>query len=129
MDSWYVPQKTQFTRFQSIYACLSVYRHNVRTHYILSKSCVPRPRCFSFHNSGTKQPITSIFFTTTQLNIDIPMSGLISIFIKCGMCRVFIQQVTYTVGRTMCTHYAISTENFTGCIQNTHTSRACSIVS
>ena len=35
--------------------------------------------------------------TAAQLNIDIPISGLISIFIKCGMCRVFAQWVTYTV--------------------------------
>ena len=38
--------------------------------------------CFSF-NLGTKQPIASIFFTAAQLNTDIQISGLISIFIKC----------------------------------------------
>ena len=32
-------------------------------------------------------------FTATQLHIDIPISGLISIFMKCGMCRVFAQQL------------------------------------
>ena len=35
------------------------------------------------------------FFTAAQLHIDIQISGLISIFIKCGMCRVFAQRVTY----------------------------------
>ena len=35
------------------------------------------------------------FCTAAQLNIDIPISGLILIFIKCRMCQVFAQQVTY----------------------------------
>ena len=34
------------------------------------------------------------FFTVTHLNINIPISGLTSIFIKCGMCWVFAQWVT-----------------------------------
>ena len=35
------------------------------------------------------------FFSATQLHIGIPISGLISIIIKCAMCRVFAQRVTY----------------------------------
>lgn len=35
------------------------------------------------------------FFTAAHLNIDILISGLISIFIKCRMWRIFAQRITY----------------------------------
>ena len=119
-----------FTSFQSVYSCLSVYRHNISPrfhhrflfqlssltiklpfyknvsilhsmivqgdikiycnnikHCFFSKSCSPRPQCISLHNSGTKQPITSV---VTLLHNWTSISGLISDFIKCGMCRVLV---------------------------------------
>ena len=68
---------------------------------------IQKVRCVSFCNLGTKQPITSIFFTAAQLNTDIQISGLISIFIKCGMCQVFAQQVTIMVIK----FHSISSQN------------------
>ena len=35
------------------------------------------------------------FFSAAQVHIGVPISGLISIFIKCAMCQVAAQQVTY----------------------------------
>ena len=63
-----------------------------------------KARCVSLCNLGTKQPIASIFFTAAQLNTDIQIS---SIFIKCGMCQVFAQQVTIIVIK----FHSISSQN------------------
>ena len=45
------------------------------------------------------------FFTVAQLHINIPISSLISIFIKCGMCLVFSQWVTYIYNYTYKSHW------------------------
>ena len=44
------------------------------------------------------------FFTAMQLHINIPISGLISIFIKCETCQIFAQQVTYELHRLIRYH-------------------------
>ena len=36
-----------------------------------------------------------LFFSAAQLHIGIPISSLILIFIKCEMCQVFAQRVTF----------------------------------
>ena len=61
-------KKGNFTSFQFVYGCVPVYRHNV-------------------------SPLFHVF-TAAQLNIDTPISCLILIFIRCGMCWVFAQRVT-----------------------------------
>ena len=116
MDSLYTFSKKQdFTSFQSVYGCLSVHRHSVSSlrsqllsfptvfadfqaahdhdsigDIIFSRSCVPHLLRILLCSLGTH------FFPTAQLHIGIPISGLISIFIKCTMCWVFAQGVPIT---------------------------------
>ena len=72
-----------------VYGDIKIYCSNVK-HCVFSKSCVPRQRYISFHNSGTNG---FHFFTAAQLNINIPISGIILVFIKCRICR--FQWVTF----------------------------------
>ena len=83
--------------------CNTIVNGDIKIYCNIAKSTM----CFFFFNLGTKQPIASIFFTATQLNTDMQISGLISIFIKCGMCQVFAQQVTIMVIK----FHSISSQN------------------
>ena len=84
------------------------------------KSCVPRQQSILLHNLGTKQPIASIFLTAAQLNIGISISGLISIFIKCEMCRVFSQRCTmrllsqtvFSIVTIQCCHFILQVADY-----------------
>ena len=76
-----------------VYGDIKIYRSIVKTLRFLEKL-----RCASMMlyapQLGNQANDCFHFFTVAQLNIDISISGFISIFIKCIMCRVFAHWVT-----------------------------------
>ena len=131
--SWYMfpkRKKTQFTSFQSVYSCLSVYRHNVSPHfhnhclfqlssfhkntcqfYVTRQYMETRSNIKTLHfleklrstsakafHSATQEPSNRslpFFSLPHKFYIDIQIFSLTSIFIKCNLCRIFTQWVTF----------------------------------
>ena len=78
-----------------VYGDIKIYRSNVKTLRFLEKLHSASATQFALQ-LGNQATDRFHFLPAAQLHIGIPISGLISIFIKCAMCRVIAQRVTYT---------------------------------
>ena len=67
-----------------------------------------KARCVSLCNLGTKQPIASIFVTAAQLNTDIQISGLISIFNPRRACTARVTILGLCVCVSVCLSACLS---------------------
>ena len=78
-----------------VYGDIKIYRSKVKS--FSEKNWVLHPPRILVSSLGAKQLITSIFFchTITHWYYPVYISGVISIFIKCAICQVFAQWVTY----------------------------------
>ena len=85
----HLQQPVMILRYAIIYGDIKIYSSNVNTLDFLEKLHSASVMLFTlqFRNQATDH---FHFFTAAQLNIDNQISGLISIFIKCGKCRVFL---------------------------------------
>ena len=76
-----------------VYRDIKIYRSNVKTLCFLEKLSSASATHFALQLGN--QATDHFFFSATQVHIGIPISGLISIFIKCAVCQVVAQWVTY----------------------------------
>ena len=77
-----------------VYRDIKIYRSNVKIVVFSWKVefCIRYAfRSVAWEPSNRSLP----FFSAVQVHIGVPIYGLISIFIKCVMCQVVAQQVTY----------------------------------
>ena len=77
-----------------LWECVAtIYRNNVKTLRFLENLRSTSTMCFT-PELGNQLTDQFHFFTAAQLNLNILIFGFTSIFIKCGICQVFAQQVT-----------------------------------
>ena len=88
----FLQQNVSILRNTIVYGDIKIYHSNEKR--FLEKLRPASAMVFALQ-LGNQETDRFHFFTVAQLNIHIPISALISIFIKCVMCRVFAQPVTY----------------------------------
>ena len=87
LPSWFFTKTHANLRDTIVYRDIKIYRSNVKTLRFLEKLRSAPATHFALQ-LGNQATNRFHFFPAAQLHIGIPLSGLISIFIKCVMCRV-----------------------------------------
>ena len=80
-----------------VYGDIEIYRSNVKTLHFLEKLHSASATHFALLLGNQATDCFLFFPSAAQLHIGMPISDLVSIFIKCVMCRVFAQWVTFKI--------------------------------